>query len=489
MLTGADEQQWNSRIQNLQEALRLGLAVVTELWSFSTKDWVSSVHAADIDGDGDIEVLVGSRNYHLYVLTKFGDLKREVPFSSDWVGTVVGIDGTGVLDATRVVAGSRDNTVYAFDETWQVLWKYTAGLVIRQIVVCDINQDGKMEVIVGSEDRCIHVLACESGALLWKYPTNAWVRAIYAADVDNDGAIEILGGSGDNYLYALNGEGQLKWQYNAEGKIYSLFVADLDNDGVQEILVSSDAKDLFALTPDLQKKWSVKLENRVLSIFAIDLNNDGRLEVLAGSEDKHLYVFRDDGELLWKYDVGARVFSVYAIDVDRDGLLEVFVGSEDSVHVLRIELNGSELEKILNCHTLLGQPPSSHLNLSPTESALLQVLTTGNSFNTQHYTLQQLENANRNGDHLLVLSLLLALEQQHAQLLWCRSIGYVRTLALGHILDDEKFEITVGTSQGDVYALDVYGNLGGMLSNGHQSSRIGSLTSLLLLLLARTILN
>jgi VCBS repeat protein len=60
--TSPGSQPFKSGIQPLQEALRQGLAVATELWSFSTTDWVTSVHAADIDGDGDIEVVAGSRD-------------------------------------------------------------------------------------------------------------------------------------------------------------------------------------------------------------------------------------------------------------------------------------------------------------------------------------------------------------------------------------------------------------------------------------------
>jgi outer membrane protein assembly factor BamB len=464
-MPGVDESQHDIQIRELKEALRLGLAVVTELWAFSIRDWVTCVHAADIDGDGDIEVLFGSRNYRLFILTKLGDLKREFVLQSEWVGTVVGIDNTQATDDVCIIVGTRNNAVCAFDETLHPLWQYDADLVIRQVVVCDIDGDGNMAVIVASEDRCIHVLSCEDGELLWKYATNAWVRCIYAADIDGDGNIEILAGSGDNYLYVLDNHGHLKWRYNAEGKIYSLFATDLNNDGLQEILIGSDAKDIQVIVPDPQggraveeKMWHIKLDNRVLSLFVIDVNKDGRPEILAGSEDKHLYIFDDHGNVLWKYYLGARIYSIYVIDVNRDGLLEVLVGADDSsIHVLRVELNGGERERILHYYSLLGRPPFSEINLSPTESVLLQALTDDATSNKVNYTLQQLEAASLAGDTLQALALLLELRRQRAQLQWCLDVGYIRGLSLSDVLNNSKLEIVVGTTQKSISVLDVDG--------------------------------
>ncbi|MBA2395841.1 MAG: PQQ-binding-like beta-propeller repeat protein [Ktedonobacteraceae bacterium] len=468
MQTNANENQRNIRIQDLQEALRLGLAVVTELWSYSTiKDWISSVHAADIDGDGDIEVLVGSRNYRIYVLTKLGNLKRELSLNSEWVGAVFGIDDINATDTMpRLVVGTRGNIVYAFDATFRPLWEYNAGLVIRQIIVCDINHDGKMEVIIGSEDRQIHVLACESGELLWKYATNAWVRCVCAVDVDGDGDIELLGGSGDNYLYVLDSQGQLKWRYNAMGKIYSLAAMNAAKGDALAILVSTDAKDLYALVvdgqesePRMRKKWSIQFDNRILSLFVVDLNQDGQMEILAGSEDKHLYVLNERGEILWKHFVGARIFSIYATDVDRDGLLEVIVGGDDnSLRTLRIELHGGERERILNCYNLLERPSLSEINLSSTESALLQILVDGKSLETRNYTLQQLAEIYHSNDHLSILAILLELENQKVQLEWQRDLGYMRAIDLQNVLNRGELEILAGTNQGYVHVLDSNGN-------------------------------
>src|SRR5438552_12598800 len=149
-------------LQALQEALRLGLAVVTELWVYKTPDWVTSVHAADIDNDGDIEVLIGSRDGFVRALSKRGKPKWETSTSEQWAGTVFGISSTEGKGA-RVIVGSRDNNVYGLDKAGKKLWAFGTGHVVRQVYAADINSDGKVEVIVGSEDRSVYALDSENG--------------------------------------------------------------------------------------------------------------------------------------------------------------------------------------------------------------------------------------------------------------------------------------------------------------------------------------
>src|SRR5437868_7069276 len=98
--------------RHLQNLLRQGLGVIKELWSFPTNDWVTSVHAGDIDGDGDFEVIIGSRDGSVSVLTRKGELKRqEREPTSEWVGAIYGVDNIKALDNTRIIAGTRNNRV------------------------------------------------------------------------------------------------------------------------------------------------------------------------------------------------------------------------------------------------------------------------------------------------------------------------------------------------------------------------------------------
>ena len=57
---------------SLRDMLRAGCSVVRELWSRNARDWMMCVHAADINNDGEHEVLASSRDGRIYVFNKSG---------------------------------------------------------------------------------------------------------------------------------------------------------------------------------------------------------------------------------------------------------------------------------------------------------------------------------------------------------------------------------------------------------------------------------
>src|SRR5215470_5880802 len=76
----------------LPDLLKYGIAVVTNIWNYSANDWVSSVQAADVDGDADIEILLGSRDGFVRALTRWGSPKWEALLGmGKWVSSVTAV--------------------------------------------------------------------------------------------------------------------------------------------------------------------------------------------------------------------------------------------------------------------------------------------------------------------------------------------------------------------------------------------------------------
>ena len=466
----------------LQDTLRLGLTIVSEQWHYKAKDWVTSVHAADIDDDGNIEIILGSRDGRVHSLTREGDLRwQRIVGNKTWVGSLATVALPGRShQGSRIIVGTRDGFLYVVDKDGKILSKdgrayiyekdgrpddaekaafwYSTSQTIRQIYA---SPERTTEIIFGSEDRSVYALDARTGALRWQFQTGGRVRALCSCDINDDGALETLVGSGDKYLYVLDTNGQCIDQRNIERQIHAICASDVDQDGNIEILIATDRKDLSALHPDLTPKWCRLFGHRFHSLCVADLDNDGNLEIVAGSEDKHLYILDHQGRLIWRHHLGQRIFSVYAHDIDHDGRCEVIVGCDDSrVHILHINLIKGLDRKIRRSYQSLGRPPLSDLtDFSQAQRALLaDILVENNGLPSSSVSLKQVENLYETHDYLQALQQALRLQRQQVQLLWHKDdIGHVRSLCFGDISGDPKLEVIIGTDRGSIQAYTAFG--------------------------------
>jgi outer membrane protein assembly factor BamB len=451
----------------LQELLRLGLTIVSEITVHRATDWVTSVYATDIDDDGDIEVIFGSRDGMVRVLTSHGDMKWKYAIDSgwrQWIGTVAGLTYRNCK--TCVITGSRDGSICAFDKSGELLWRASATDVVRQVLLGDINNDGRIEVVAASEDFWLYAFDYETGKEVWKCSTQGWIRAISFCDIDGDDEIEVLAGSGDKSIYVISGRtGQNKQIYPIKQKTHALYAYDVDQDGSIEVLIGTDRKDLYALKANGQEKWRMHPapDNRILSLHVADINNDGRNEIIAASEDMHIYFLDDQGQLLWRHYLGSRPMSIYAVDLDRDGFVEILVGAQDNrLHVLRMDLteNLKALRtKIISCYKFIEDSPLLS-RLSQTESALLQDIVHRNT-HEHHVTVAHAKRVLRSQNYEDALSILLRLKHQHVQPLWKKSknIGLIRSLSFENIESEAQSRLIIGTDEGEIQVLNPRGDL------------------------------
>ncbi|MGQ9902812.1 MAG: hypothetical protein ACUVRU_00460, partial [Anaerolineae bacterium] len=75
---------------------------------------------------------------------------------------------------------------------------------INDLVVADIDGDGRDELLASSDNGYLYALNAENGSLLWAYNFYYPVGAVRAANVDNDAALEVLVSVSDGFLYALD---------------------------------------------------------------------------------------------------------------------------------------------------------------------------------------------------------------------------------------------------------------------------------------------
>jgi hypothetical protein len=134
------------------------------------------------------------------------------------------------------VIGSGDRFVYLLSSSGQLLWKRATGWIVRSSpLLVDIDGDGALEIVVGSDDKKVWAWR-NNGDLVagWPQITSAAVASSpIAGDVDNDSQLEIIVGSDDGFVYAWNADGtaSVGWPKEAGYPVKSapaLLNADID---------------------------------------------------------------------------------------------------------------------------------------------------------------------------------------------------------------------------------------------------------------------
>ena len=255
------------------------------------------------------------------------------------------IDGDGKIE---IVWGSKDGTLYALDEYGQIVWTYqTIGPLYAPPAIGDIDGDGKMEVVIGGYmhgnlgDPNLYAVNGEDGSLLWKFTTadkgGTLEKGFEAAPslyyVNNDNKLDVLIGSRNDVFYALNGpDATILWQSQFGHFIRpSNPIGDIDKDGKDEILVVDQHLLARLFEMDGSLEWEMTLSSygsAPTPIFA-NVDDDDYLEIIffptgwsgiPGGPS----VYKYDGTLLWTNSQYGRFYSNPTLfDVDGDGNLDI----------------------------------------------------------------------------------------------------------------------------------------------------------------------
>jgi hypothetical protein len=383
---------------------------IKKRWVFdSNSSILASATIHDIDDDGRQEIIFGTKDGYLYVLSDSGKIKWKASLRAE-LGKVKSvfveqsqidsINGSPIIGRALgkkiVVACTAAGVVAAFNNDGTQNWIFQAGGGIYQTpLYADIDDDGRNEIIFGSSDKHLYALST-LGALIWKYDSKSvissppalynwekqfimfgtetgYVKAVSTTgkfkwkfqtggkisakpvvnDIYNDKNPRIIVGSGDKSLYVLDQHGKLDWQYKTHGGILSeVRLADIDNDNEPEIFFGACDDNLYALAPNSQKIWSYETDFWIVAPPIItDIDDDGASEVIAGSYDKSLYVFEGKGTFSLNYLPGLSVI------INQPGHFTPFITSQPG------ELVGKKLWQLKLGSEITGVSLLEHDNL------------------------------------------------------------------------------------------------------------------------------
>jgi hypothetical protein len=301
--------------------------VYTEQWISPVLPAPAHVSAADIDQDGDWDVLVAC-------------MGKLFP-SNDKIGSVLVLENSGRMNLTP-----------------HTIVEHIAR--VTDVRAADFNGDGRPDLVVAQ-------FGYDDGETRWMENLGRWqfrshvvqslsggIHAI-PVDVDGDGDMDFVSLISQEweelYIFENDGKGNFKshlvWgSTNEDYGSSGIRLADLNKDGRMDILLTNgDAFDYLPPRPRpwhsvqwIENKGGFKFEHRGIGrlpgaggAVAVDLDGDGDLDVAAVScynfweraDAQSLVWFENDGRMNFvQHDISAKpthLISLEAADMNRDG--------------------------------------------------------------------------------------------------------------------------------------------------------------------------
>ena len=320
-----------------------------------------SVFSSDIDGDGDMDVLgaaggAGDITWWENV-DGTGTAWTEHIVDNDFSGAVsvfsADIDGDGDMDVLGAANGADDITCWenidGTGTTWtkHVVDDYFDGA--WSVYSSDIDGDGDMDVLG----------AAYYADITWWENVNgtgtAWTKhivdsdfdgtvSVFSADIDGDGDMDVLGAAVD--------ADDISWWENTDGTgttwtkhivdvnfdlVWSVYSSDIDGDGDMDVLGAAYLDDItwWENVEGTGTTWTEHIVDSnfdgAVSVFSADVDGDGDMDVLGASFDNphdiSWWENADGSGTSWiehivnGYFDGTR--SAIASDIDGDGYMDV----------------------------------------------------------------------------------------------------------------------------------------------------------------------
>lgn len=284
-------------------------------------DGIRSVFSSDLDGDGDLDILVAANDAH------------EISW---WEN----IEGNGAAWNKHVIDSDLDGA--------------------REVYSVDMDADGDLDVIaIGSG------YGAGYGVSWWENTEGigqAWIEhavddnvnycsSAHPIDIDGDGDIDILGKHGHEVCWWDNTEGNgLSWAKHTLGYSYGLHSvesADLDGDGDLDIIGAASSSPKISWWENnvaIATNWTKHIVEDLAyiggKIHSTDLDRDGDNDILLGRDDDMMCWWQNldgSGSHWQKTPLSARFAdftSVDSADLDGDGDIDVLGASFNSRKII-----------------------------------------------------------------------------------------------------------------------------------------------------------
>ncbi len=350
----------------------------------TTADGAASVVAADVDGDGDVDVLSASR-LDGAIRWYENDGATDPAFTARLIAiapgatSVIAVDLDGDLDTDVASASLGDDTIAWYENQGGVPPMFVRYLVSVgavapvRVVAADMNGDGRRDLVSASRGDGTVSVHTNLGGTPPTFATDvvstsaASAQSVYAADLDGDGDADIASTASVPGFPATHDE--IAWYENdgtpsdgflkdsilrsADGAIAAA-AADFDEDGDTDV-ASAGRSDKVAWYRNDGGPGPIFVERDVSTavggasaIVAVDFDGDLHTDLVsAGAASGTVAWHKNDGTgQFTDQPISSQegsVRAIHVVDLDLDGDLDVLTALPDSDTVAWLENDGPGL--------------------------------------------------------------------------------------------------------------------------------------------------
>jgi hypothetical protein len=333
----------------------------------------ANVSIGDLNGDGFLDlVLAKGRHWPLIDRVLLNDGHGRFPVAHNlgdvadrsYSVTLADIDRDGDLDVVVGNDAPDPKRVYANDGKGNFHLVSTFGRPewpTRNASVADVNHDGLPDIIVANrtgDTKGANYVCFNKGKGQFDADCLAFshesATTITPADMNGDGFVDLIvphRDGGQSYVYINDGKGGFgrRIPFGPNDAAFRVSeAADFNDDGVMDIVAIDERRGTFICFGQRNRQFSsmVAIQSESGSKAAMpyaltvgDLNRDGAIDVVVGNVEAPSVVYFNDGtgQRFTPVTFGDNKGTVYGFaigDLDRDGFLDIATARSDAPNVV-----------------------------------------------------------------------------------------------------------------------------------------------------------
>ncbi|KAM7260320.1 hypothetical protein ACFE04_016061 [Oxalis oulophora] len=217
----------------------------------------SSPTVADLDGDGNLDILVGTSFGMFYVLDHHGKVREKFPLEMAEIqasAIAADINDDGKLE---LVTADTHGNVAAWSTQGVMIWEqHVKSLVPQRPSIGDIDGDGHTDVVVPTVSGNIYVLSGKDGSFVRPYPYRTHGRVmnqVLLVDLTKRGekskGLTMVTTSFDGYVYLIDGPSSCADVVDIGETSYSMVLADnVDGGDDLDLIVTTMNGNVFCFS-------------------------------------------------------------------------------------------------------------------------------------------------------------------------------------------------------------------------------------------------